>query len=444
MNRSTDVDMLLSEWLREAPPSSPVVVHEEAMRRVRLARQRPAWLAALYAGARRASLPALGGIDRYAAPAGLALLILAILLLAIVAIVGSAPRPAPPFGVVRNGTIAFDADRGLFEVDGRWTVSARARPESNEEMSPSYSPDGRHLAYWAGAEDGSSTLVIADSDGDSAERYPFIGRMRIATGRPPAWAPDGTSVAFTGLSHTFARVFIARADGSSVDAVIGDDIGASTPAWSPDGSWIAFIGVPSSGDRAAGVYVTRPDGTGMRRLPTSPLPRSSLEGEQLAWAPVPGQQRLLYHVGPDGAYDIGIFDVATDRETIVSSDAANEFWASWSPDGSRVAWYARGPATDEIRVADVTSSGQAGTPRSILVEPPLTPSDDVTCPGDRSRAGVFVCSPPVWSPDGRSLAAFDVLGTTILVFSADGDEASARHVAIPSGVGGSLAWQRIP
>ena len=49
---------------------------------------------------------------------------------------------------------------------------------------------------------------------------------------------------------------------------------------------------------------------------------------------------LAYPIGQPSAYDIAVFDVASNAETVVSREPAAELWPVWSPDGMSLAWNA--------------------------------------------------------------------------------------------------------
>ena len=83
----------------------------------------------------------------------------------------------------------------------------------------------------------------------------------------PAFAPDGTRVAFT-VEEAFtqpevgraARIWVAAADGSGAQRMTDGPRSDRRPAWSPDGRTLAFI---SDRDKAkvGAVHLLGPDGS---------------------------------------------------------------------------------------------------------------------------------------------------------------------------------------
>jgi dipeptidyl aminopeptidase/acylaminoacyl peptidase len=213
------------------------------------------------------------------------------------------------------------------------------------------------------------------------------------------------------------------------------------PKWSPDGRWIAFAS-KAEGSLKTGIYIVHPDGAGLERLATSELPKAFESEGFLSWSPDPRRPALLYTFGSAGLGDIAVFDLSRKRETMVTADSPNEFWPAWSPDGMRVAWFGNDGEHDAIRVAELGPDYQLEQTRSVFVSPSAAPGEGPNCGETPSLAGRYMCRPPAWSPDGQRIYGFDVLGTTLLVVSVDGSTPPER-VAIPSGGGGFINWQRV-
>jgi dipeptidyl aminopeptidase/acylaminoacyl peptidase len=89
-----------------------------------------------------------------------------------------------------------------------------------------WSPDGLTLAY--ATDDG---IYLLDVDGNSASR-------RLVTGDRPTWSPDGRWIAFSRIGHDGRRsIRVIRVDGSDARTLVS---WGSAPAWSPDGRRIAY------------------------------------------------------------------------------------------------------------------------------------------------------------------------------------------------------------
>ena len=132
---------------------------------------------------------------------------------------------------------------------------------------PRYSPDGTRLSFFDTKEGvsptGSGALFVMEADGADPVRitpwgYAFADH---------AWSPDGTWIVF---QRPHGQLYLVRPDGTGLHRVplqLPPGTGALNPAWSPDGRWIVFSLQRS--DRAE-IYMVRPDGTGLREVTGAP------------------------------------------------------------------------------------------------------------------------------------------------------------------------------
>jgi Tol biopolymer transport system component len=164
-----------------------------------------------------------------------------------------------------------DSKRLLYTATGLGVVGADGTNKrliaGNAAETASWSPNGRQIAFsrclagdalvcdsaglWLSAPDGSHRRQLT--------RQPLSAKT---TDLSPVWSPDGKRLAFarTVNGAKSSLVVITVSDGKQRNVVTGGFV--DSPAWSADGSLIAF-------SRAGGIWVVRPDGTGLRRLTTS-------------------------------------------------------------------------------------------------------------------------------------------------------------------------------
>jgi Tol biopolymer transport system component len=208
-------------------------------------------------------------------------------------------RPSP----ARSGSLAYGADGDIYVAD--WDGSNPVRIAAGEYWGegPTWSPDGRYLAY----RDPSRDVVISDPEGNVVAEFSAHGweiawspdstrvavwirfgetigvfgvdgeRQALLTMPPgwrqagdhdPRWSPDGTSLLLQGLvipidggtpfhrplswgtyspdgsrvaKGTRQSLVIGEADGSNPRAVFDEGVWVSNPVWSPTGDRIAFI-----------------------------------------------------------------------------------------------------------------------------------------------------------------------------------------------------------
>ena len=355
------------------------------------------------------------------APRQVAYLLLVALLVVAAAIAigaGALRRPAPPFGLAANGSIAFDRDGAIViaRPDGTEVSLLTAVPDAR---GPVFAPDGSRFAFY-GTVDGTDAILVAAEDGrDPVAISTGIVLDPLAMETPVSWSPDSRTLVFGGVSGEQRALFVARADGSETRVIGDDQLSRIDPAWSPNGAWIAFHGFRPEEDAAAGayrttagLYVIRTDGGGERLLVKGNGGDFIYRKPQ--WLPDPERSVLAYAVGEPSRYDIAAFDVDAMSETVISDALAAESWPAWAPDGSTLAWAA---SDGQIRIARPD-----GTIVRILR-------------GD-------VDYELVWSPDGRFLFGWTTESRRELaVMSSDGSGATTTF-AVGGRSRSHWTWQR--
>jgi hypothetical protein len=235
---------------------------------------------------------------------------------------------------------------------------------TGDEGSPTWSPDGKEIAFAKNRECGTQITVISLED----------SRLRTVTdgyGVLPDWSPDGRTILYR--SRDGFAVVPVRGGKSRLLRSDDGDMGAS---WSPDGKRIAFVHgldpFQSVGTTSyhSTMYTMKPGGSDAHRL----LGHSCNPGTP-AWSPDGG--RLAFTCS-DGVYVMRL----TNRSLVrvengdFSSPYSPRATASWSPDGRQVAI-----AYGNIEILNADGSGIARNLREW---------DSVT--------------DVAWSPDGQRLA----------------------------------------
>jgi TolB protein len=297
------------------------------------------------------------------------------------------------------------AQRNLTETD----------PVEGQERSPSWSPDGKWIAYFANYEHELYDVWVLDPTVSAALSEPTdISNTAEANGNfgtPPVWSSDSTRVAFEeewfNSTLTGTDVFVSRFDGTTPALPIGQTKqGEFHPTWSPDGTRLAY-------SHAGAAYIANADGSGI------PAALGKSAGNAPYWSP-DGRYIAMENPGPY-PYEVRMVNADGSDFHLLGKVADLGLDADWSPDGKRIAY-----------VDDEEPSGGNGALDQIWV-----------APADGSSEGNQVPMPPGWivphnptfSPDGTRVAfdARPVIGAgyeQILVGPADG---SAAAVPITSG-----------
>ncbi len=236
------------------------------------------------------------------------------------------------FATLRHGD---NYEIGISNLDGsRYRRLTKTRYFNG---NPVWSPDGSRIAFLSNRpiddddENASATtLYTMNADGSDVRRL----ASQVARIGLQAWSPDGLALAFMGYEITSpggegnhrSFIYTVNHDGSNLTKLIES---VTPPAWAPNGSAIAFL----PGDRPV-FLVINPDGTGLREIvsvdPNSVPSKRWDAFSYLSWSPDGAE--ILLQIEPlvlaktDGS-SYGVFKGLNIGPSL----------ASWSPDGSRIA-----------------------------------------------------------------------------------------------------------
>src|SRR5205085_4089219 len=111
-------------------------------------------------------------------------------------------------------------------------------------LDPRLSPDGTKVAFVVSTnsrddDEAQTTIWMAPSDGSEPARQFTSGPKDLS----PRWSPDGRHLAFVGkrANDVAAQIHLASLEGGDPRRLTDAPYGASLPAWSPDGSRIAYV-----------------------------------------------------------------------------------------------------------------------------------------------------------------------------------------------------------
>src|SRR4051794_3526132 len=140
---------------------------------------------------------------------------------------------AGPLGAAtkfQNGRIAFsslrDGNSEIYVMNQDGSAQTRLTFDPAEDTQPSWSPDGRRIAFVR-----AGNIFVMNADGSG--QFGLTNSVGPVANSEPDFSPDGKRIAFhsnrTGIFH----IFVMNADGTGVAQLtsnVGNDF---QPAWSP-------------------------------------------------------------------------------------------------------------------------------------------------------------------------------------------------------------------
>jgi Tol biopolymer transport system component/predicted Ser/Thr protein kinase len=234
------------------------------------------------------------------------------------------------------------------------------------DMSPQFSPDGRHVAFDSDRS-GPTEIWLADPDGSNAVQLTSmaatLGANRAGT---PRWSPDGQLIAFDCNLEGHYGIYVVSAAGGKPRRLAPHPANDNVPSFSRDGKWIYFSSnrtgeyriwkVPVAGgepvqvttntgfvafDSSDGAYVyytqTRGEPGPLWRLPASGGPPVKvLEGVvQLAFTV--SDKGIYYIDQPADDARLQFYNLATGRSTTVARNLGDVSQGlTVSPDGRTI------------------------------------------------------------------------------------------------------------
>lgn len=242
------------------------------------------------------------------------------------------------------------------------------------------------------------------------------GLTRLTTGIDPSWSPDGRRIAFSRWTTPWG-IYTATADGSGETRLFSSNV-ARTPVWSPDGNQIAFY---FETEGWAPRRIEFPEGEHWRIVPRQ-LETEWHVGvvdvasgyfhqphcERLCFAPTWSSdgQWIAY----DGDHGLSMTTVEGPNNRMLTENVHDTF-PVWSPDGTRIAFMHRQHDHWEIYVMNADGSGRW----------PLTGSSPFL---ERRPNNVS----PAWSPDGEEIVFLSDRGGRWEFFVMNGDGSNQRRI----------------
>jgi TolB protein len=204
-------------------------------------------------------------------------------------------------------------------------------------MSPSWSPDGKKIAYVSFERKSAAIYVQTLATGERVRVAEFPG-----INGAPAWSPDGARLALTLSKDGSPDIFILNLSTHSLTKLTRSFAIDTEPSWSPDGSTIVF-----TSDRGGKpqIYIVSSKGGDEKRLTFS-----GSYNARASFSP-DGKSLVMVH-GNGNDYRIAIMDMLNKSINVLTSGRSDES-PSFAPNGSMILYASKKGGTGFLSAVSI-------------------------------------------------------------------------------------------
>ena len=226
--------------------------------------------------------------------------------------------------------------------------------------SPALSPDGRLVAYTMRQTNWDDNLYKTEiwiTDTQTGSVRQLTNSMTPAkSSSAPSWSPDGRRLAFTSDRSEKRQIYLIDLNGGEAEALTSGDEGVGSFKWSPDGRSIAFTLTDAQAQeqkdrekkygqfdaidqdyRMTHLHVIEVASKKARRLTEGSFTVGAFD-----WSPDGKEIAFDHRINPaltnNDTADISVVNVETGAVRLLVSQNGPDTNPVWSPDGSRIAF----------------------------------------------------------------------------------------------------------
>jgi len=247
------------------------------------------------------------------------------------------------------------------------------------------------LAFSSGADNASTEIYTLDES---------LAKVQLTDNATldflPGWSPAGSQIVFSSERTGDLDIWIMNLDGSGAHNLTQSPASQETgPDWSSVGGQVAYTSFSTS-PAERDIWIINGDGTGATNLTNS-----TSDDVGASWSP--DGTKIAFFSDRDGNYDIYVMNSDGTGVAQLTTDPQTDATPDWSPDGTQIAFSRLTPGSDgDIWVMNADGTGQTNLTNSAMLD-----------------------YAPDWSPDGLYIA-FDrfpnvgVNSSDIWIMAADG------------------------
>jgi Tol biopolymer transport system component/DNA-binding winged helix-turn-helix (wHTH) protein len=182
---------------------------------------------------------------------------------------------------------------------------------TRNEYHPSYSPDGKRIAFESNRF-GNEEIWVSDANGVGAVQ---LTSFRNAYAGTPRWSPDGQQIAFDSNAARQWDIYVIPSQGGKPIRLTSGSGSKTRPSWSQDGKWIYYCGSGGGSLQiwkkaaigGAEMQITKNGGCNQMESPDGRYVYYLNKDESALWrVPVTGGEEVeLAELGPEAQFTVG-------------------------------------------------------------------------------------------------------------------------------------------
>lgn len=210
-----------------------------------------------------------------------------------------------------TGTVETRTVKEIYICDYDGANQRRVTVNRSLNINPTWSPDGRSLAYTSYRRGAPDIFISMIYQGTIENPLHSKGEENFL----PVWSPDGTKIAFQSNRDGNAEIYVMNRDGAGIRRITTHPASDATPTWSPSGKQLAFTSDRSGSPQ---IYVVDTDGLNLRPM------TSESYCDRPTWSPAPYNE-IAYSARTGPGFDIKVLDIATrERRQLTFGEGSNE------------------------------------------------------------------------------------------------------------------------
>ncbi|GAB4118595.1 MAG: hypothetical protein OHK0050_25880 [Roseiflexaceae bacterium] len=317
--------------------------------------------------------------------------------------------PLPPGRILFSAIRTLDGNSEIYSADITDELAFNLTNDPAPDIAPSFSPDGRQIAF-ASRREQNWDLYLIPAVGGTPQRL----TDHPAYDSDPVFSPDGRQIAFTSNREGDLDIYLLDLSTGGTQRLTDDPAADYGPAFSPDGRTLAFT---SWRDGQQEIYLLDlvsdlSDQSDLLGETPAPQLRNISQNDAPDYDPAfsPNGREIVYVTDRERVGTLVVQNLFTNQLTLAGPAGRTLSEPSWTPNGGLIAAGAwtinQGRFTSRQGVMITRTGVEAAT---YLIGGPHTYADPSwhpqapapTVSADRSSPGRLLTTPPIEQPAER-------------------------------------------